>query len=197
LGLPCPGLPGFPNPLASIRDLSGLASIPPFPKLSDISSTAQRQVDVIYSTPAKVTALSSALTEVLDGKTMDDALKKAGLGNEIEGGRLALERAKQLSGEIDTVVAEANTSNLSKENGVKVTCFVLKTYANRGRMPTSRDYERFGVDEKLNDVPVVGPQVEHAKIVGDLVARMNNNTPEKIALRAAVSLVCSGVRIID
>jgi hypothetical protein len=177
--------------------LQAAATIPPFPDLSSVSSTTLLHLQDVTSQPGKIDALTKALSDASSGTPMDGALGKQGLAQDLEAGRLALERAKQLSGELSQIGNEASTSNVSKENAAKVACFVLVFDANRGRLPYPDEYDRFGASEKLKQAPVIGGQVEHAKTFVTLATKLNNNTPDKVALRAAVSLVCSGVKVID
>jgi hypothetical protein len=180
------------EPLQQTTDVIRKLNLPSMGEIKALPASTVAQIERVTS--ANAPNLKQAWGDFLKGDKLDDAIARAGLSKDSEGVRVVFGTAKQLSAEIeetkDDVRADRNGAKVSREDAGKVTCFALDFYVRRGSFPTSEQLERFGIETRLKQAPLIGSQVERAKTFVDITARIKNNSPNRIAMRGALSLIC-------
>jgi len=138
--------------------------------------------------------LNGAWEKVRQGESVPAAIKDAQLSRNAGEAARTLNEAANVQRAFDQIgldVAKSPRIQTPVSSEVQaVTCFVVGSVVAHNRLPTGEEYERFGVTAKVKQVTGLGREVERAQSFLDLVAKIQNNTPDRIAFKLGMKLVC-------
>jgi hypothetical protein len=169
-----------------VSDNAPSINLPPLPAADD--------VEPFFGKANASGKLNTAWDAVKRGESVPAAVKDAEIsGNAGEATRTLTEAAnvKRAFDKIGVDIVKASPVQPPVNSEVQaVVCFAVGSVIAHNRLPTGEEYERFGVTAKVKQVTGLSKEVERTQSFLDLVAKIKNNTPDRVAFKLGMKLVC-------